>query len=165
MGEAQHNATPSADEVVGIDRAMDAASGVRIRFHDPCGDGPLEVPGIIERALIRSGIGRIVASARFDEQRISDGDQLLALLARFGQVRGLLSGHVHQQWDAMAGPVRVMTSPSTSIQFAPNSDDFSVDALGPGYRWLKLYPGGELETGVERVDAAAFPVDRRANGY
>ena len=106
-----------------------------------------------------------VGCSWLDEQRVGDGEQLLSLLARFDHVRGLLSGHVHQEWDAMAGPIRVMTSPSTSIQFAPNSEDFGVDALGPGYRWLKLYPGGELETGVERIDAAAFPVDRQANGY
>jgi Icc protein len=58
-----------------------------------------------------------------------------------------------------------MASPSTCIQFAPNSEDFKLDERAPGYRWLRLHDDGRIETGVSRIDASLFPVDLSGAGY
>ena len=92
-------------------------------------------------------------------------EALFAVLDRFPQVRAVLWGHVHQEIDRMRNDVRLLASPSTCIQFAPHSDDFKLDTLAPGYRWLRLLPDGRLETGVERVSGFAFEADYGANGY
>lgn len=92
-------------------------------------------------------------------------DALFAVLERFPQVRAVLWGHVHQEYDQMRDTVRLLASPSTCIQFAPGSVDFKVDTTAPGYRWLRLYNDGTLETGVSRVVGLDFEVDYGGKGY
>ena len=92
-------------------------------------------------------------------------EALFAVLDRFPQVRAVLWGHVHQEVDQLRNGVRLLASPSTCIQFEPGSEDFRVDTLAPGYRWLRLLPDGRLETGVERVIGFDFTVDYGSEGY
>ncbi|NNB46126.1 3',5'-cyclic-AMP phosphodiesterase [Pseudomonas chlororaphis] len=90
---------------------------------------------------------------------------LFAVLERFPQARAVLWGHVHQEIDRQQGPLRLLASPSTCIQFEPGSEDFKVGETAPGYRWLRLLPDGRLETGVERVIGFDFEVDYGSDGY
>jgi Icc protein len=92
-------------------------------------------------------------------------EALFAVLDRFPQVRAVLWGHIHQEVDQLRNGVRLLASPSTCIQFEPGSEDFKVDDLAPGYRWLRLLPDGRLETGVERVTGFDFQVDYGSKGY
>ncbi|WP_064616002.1 3',5'-cyclic-AMP phosphodiesterase [Pseudomonas sp. GR 6-02] len=92
-------------------------------------------------------------------------EALFAVLDRFAQVRAVLWGHVHQEIDQERNGVRLIASPSTCIQFEPGSDDFKVSEQAPGYRWLRLLPDGQLETGVERVTGFDFQIDYGSNGY
>jgi Icc protein len=92
-------------------------------------------------------------------------EALFAVLDRFPQVKAVLWGHVHQEIDCERNGVRLLASPSTCIQFAPGSEDFSVSEQAPGYRWLRLHADGRLETGVERLVGFAFTVDYGSNGY
>ncbi len=92
-------------------------------------------------------------------------DALFQRLESFPQVRALLWGHIHQEWDQQRGDLRLLASPSTCVQFEPGSDDFKVDEQRPpGYRWLALHDDGRLETGVSRLKDFAFTVDY-GNGY
>ena len=100
-----------------------------------------------------------------DQQRVSNADEFWQLLAAYPQVKAVLCGHVHQPFDAEIKGVRVLASPSTSWQFAPNSADFRVDALAPGYRWLDLHADGRIDTGIERVAATEFAADIHSLGY
>ncbi len=90
---------------------------------------------------------------------------LFAVLERFPQVRALLWGHIHQEFDQHHQGLRLLASPSTCIQFAPGSEDFKLDDKAPGYRWLRLHPDGRLETGVSRVQGFEFSVDYGGTGY
>jgi Icc protein len=92
-------------------------------------------------------------------------EALFAVLDRFPQVRAVLWGHVHQEIDRERNGVRLLASPSTCIQFAPGSEDFKVSEQAPGYRWLRLYADGRMETGVERVEGFVFQVDYGSDGY
>ena len=56
----------------------------------------------------------------------------------------------------------VFSPPSTCIQFKRNSDEFALDFLPPGYRWINLYPDGRLETAVERYSAYVGVFDKNA---
>src|SRR5699024_638442 len=111
-----------------------------------------------------------VGAAWLDAQRVANGEQLLAELARHPPARGTLSGHVHQSSERThrsdaAGPdgIRLLTSPSTCVQFAAGSDEFQVDpAAAPGYRWLDLHADGRIVTGVSRVRDVQFRVDASA---
>lgn len=106
-----------------------------------------------------------VGCAWIDEQKVANAAHFWREIESFSQVRAVLSGHVHQEFEAERGGVRVFTSPSTCIQFAPGSDGFRVDTLSPGYRWLDLHADGRIETGIERVSGVQFEVDLSASGY
>lgn len=90
---------------------------------------------------------------------------LFELLGRFPQARGVLWGHVHQEIDRHAHGLRLLASPSTGIQFLPGSEDFALDNRAPGYRWLRLMPDGQIETGVSRLANFTFTPDLDAAGY
>ncbi len=94
-----------------------------------------------------------------DEQQVANADQLFAVLDEFSHVRGVLWGHVHQQFDQQRNGVKLMSTPSTCIQFATDSVDFKLDRLNPGYRWLALHKNGDIETGVSRVSGVEFDID------
>jgi Icc protein len=100
-----------------------------------------------------------------DTMAVDNASEFLALLEKHSQVRGILWGHVHQQFDGRYKNIKLMSSPSTCVQFLPGSKDFAVDAATPGYRWLELYPDGRIETGVERLDVLPGRIDIASSGY
>lgn len=92
-------------------------------------------------------------------------EALFAVLHRHTHVRGLLWGHIHQELDRMLDGLRCLATPSTCVQFMPGTEDFSVDSLSPGYRWLELHSDGSISTGVCRADHIDFEVDYNSKGY
>lgn len=106
-----------------------------------------------------------VDTAWIDSQRVANADAFWAAVAPFPQLRAVVGGHVHMDTDVIHRGVRVLTSPSTCIQFAPGSDEFRLDDQPPGYRWLDLHPDGRIDTAVSRADDIAFTVDMAASGY
>ncbi|WP_111498237.1 3',5'-cyclic-AMP phosphodiesterase [Marinobacter bohaiensis] len=91
--------------------------------------------------------------------------ELRVAIAGHAQVRGLLWGHVHQEWDDQRDGMRLMATPSTCIQFEPGSTDFSLDDRAPGYRWLELYPDGGLVSHVRRTTDYQYNIERDSHGY
>ncbi|MDU2874772.1 MAG: 3',5'-cyclic-AMP phosphodiesterase [Pseudomonas aeruginosa] len=106
-----------------------------------------------------------IGSDWMDPIGLRNPQALFDLLAPYPQVRCLLWGHIHQEFDRQRGPLRLLASPSTCVQFAPGSSDFTLDRLAPGYRWLRRHDDGRLETGISRVDDVVFEVDYDTAGY
>jgi Icc protein len=85
--------------------------------------------------------------------------------------RGVLLGTVfalacvHAYLAAERGGLRLLGSPSSCIQFAPDSEGFRLDEQAPGLRWLELHADGRLETRVERVTGVEFSFERNSAGY
>lgn len=96
---------------------------------------------------------------------IRNPQALFERLAGRSQVKALLWGHVHQEFDQQLHGMRLLASPSTCVQFAPGSEDFQVDHEAPGYRWLRLHDDGRLDTGVSRVTGIDFEIDYSVKGY
>ena len=92
-----------------------------------------------------------IGSAWLDGSRLRNASDFFAVVERHAQVKAVLAGHVHQVVDEMRGTVRVMTTPSTCVQFAPGTDDFAVDPRPPGYRWLTLHTDGEIWTEAQWI--------------
>ena len=88
-----------------------------------------------------------------------------AVVDRFPQVRAVLWGHVHQTFEQQRKDVRLLATPSTCLQFEPGSADFKVSNQAPGYRWLRLLPDGDVQTGVSRLADFTFEPDYSANNY
>ena len=51
--------------------------------------------------------------------------------ARLYTGKGSALGHIHQPWDERREGVRLLATPSTCIQFAPNSEDFRSARSSP----------------------------------
>lgn len=96
---------------------------------------------------------------------LHNADELLRRLRSYPQVKALLWGHIHQEWDEVRDGIRFLATPSTCIQFAPRSEDFKVSEEQPGYRWLLLHADGRLETGVERARDFVVTLDFDSPGY
>ena len=94
---------------------------------------------------------RSMNSAWLDEQSVRNADEALNMLAPRAKRVLMISGHVHQESDAVISGIRMLTTPSTCVQFAPGSEDFALDDLSPGYRSLRLYADGSVQTEVVRI--------------
>jgi len=105
-----------------------------------------------------------VGSDWIDEQQVSDAAALFEIIDRHANVRALLWGHVHQVFERRHNGIDLLSAPSTCIQFKPGSEDFALDTLAPGLRWLWLHPDGQLETRVDRVANFSLEYDRDSAG-
>ena len=94
---------------------------------------------------------RRLESAWLDEQSVKNASEALDILKPIADQTAVISGHVHQESDEVINGVRMMTTPSTCVQFAPRSQDFALDSEDPGYRRLVLHPNACIETQVLRV--------------
>jgi 3',5'-cyclic-AMP phosphodiesterase len=106
-----------------------------------------------------------VGSAWLDQHILKNNKQFIDVISQFDNVRGVLSGHVHQAFDVKKKGVRYITTPSTCVQFKPDSNDFALDVKAPGYRYLVLHQSGRLTSKVERIDGSEFITDENATGY
>lgn len=106
-----------------------------------------------------------MGSRWIDNIGLKNRDRLLAVLQRHRNVKAVLWGHVHQHSDRMVDGVRMISSPSTCVQFKPHSDEFTIDNLSPAYRWLDLHDNGDINTGVQRVENIEFTIDFSVKGY
>lgn len=100
-----------------------------------------------------------------DPLGVQNAADLFEVTDRFSNVRAILWGHIHQEYDRVRDKVRLLASPSTSVQFKPGSEEFQADDKAPGYRWLELHPDGSMSTGVSRVTGVRFEVDYSVKGY
>lgn len=106
-----------------------------------------------------------MGSRWLDTMAVDNPDEFFAVIDRHPQVRAIVWGHVHQDFARQRNDVQLLSSPSTCLQFLPASEDFAVDEVPPGYRWLELYPDGSIQTGVKRLTEIPGRIDLSARGY
>lgn len=107
----------------------------------------------------------LVGSAWLDQHTLKDADAFWQVVDRFDNVKGIVCGHVHQDMNVVHHGIRVMATPSTCVQFKPNSDDFGLDTLSPGWREIELHQSGDITTQVNRLSEGQFQPDFTSNGY
>jgi Icc protein len=100
-----------------------------------------------------------------DEQRITNSQDLYDLLSPHSNVKAVVTGHVHQQFDGLWGNIPLYTSPSSSIQFKPQSENFSISNQPPGYRRLTLENDGSVSTEVKFLSDFNQHPDTKNTGY
>lgn len=105
-----------------------------------------------------------IGSNWMDRINLRNSDALFDVLDRYEQVKLVLFGHIHQEFDNTRLGVRYLGCPSTCVQFKPNQQDFAVDQQSPGFRVLTLYPDGQFDTVIKRVNYQPLP-NLTATGY
>lgn len=106
-----------------------------------------------------------IGSAWMDKIGVKNGEKLMEIARKNNKVKAMIWGHVHQEIDSMDGHTRMISTPSTCVQFAPRSNEFGVDNNAPGYRYLQLNSDGSIETEVVRVDSIELEADLSSSGY
>jgi Icc protein len=85
-----------------------------------------------------------------------DGKELLhELLEEDARVRLVCSGHVHHESSHRVGGAEVLTTPSTGLQFSPDSPEAEFVTAPPGYRLVELRDDG-YTTSVVRLPEARY---------
>lgn len=92
-----------------------------------------------------------IRSAWLDTMMVDNGDDFLSIIEKHKNVMGVLWGHVHQVYEKYHKDIRLMATPSTCVQFKPESQDFEIDDKPPGYRLLILKRDGGIQTRVLRL--------------
>lgn len=105
-----------------------------------------------------------VASEWMDAIILRNADALLNAIDRHPQVKVVLFGHIHQEFDQQRHNTQYLGAPSTCVQFKPQTRDFTVDELKPGFRLLTLHSDGSIATQVQRIPNC-LPLDLTATGY
>lgn len=106
-----------------------------------------------------------VGSDWMDRIGLANPDAFWQVVDRHPQVRVVLWGHVHQAFRQRRNHLHLIATPSTCIQFTPQSVDFGVEPVAPGYRWFELAPDGEFSTEVVRAESFRFQLDEGSGGY
>jgi Icc protein len=92
-----------------------------------------------------------VGSPWMDSMGMENPRELFAVMDCFENVRGLVCGHIHQEFSTQRNGVPLLGAPSTCVQFMPGATEYVIDPRPPGYRELLLGADGSFSTRVVRV--------------
>jgi len=110
-----------------------------------------------------------INSQWMDQISLENQDEFWAICDRYPQVQVVINGHAHQDfqqiYETPHNSVICLVTPSTCIQFTPQNSKFRIDHQSPGFRHLRLYDDGRVETEVYRLRVGSFSPDLAAIGY
>ena len=104
-------------------------------------------------------------SAWMDTMMIENSDDLWIIINQHPQAKAITTGHIHQAMDIKIGATHVLGTPSTCFQFKPESKTFSLDTSAPGYRLIKLYSDGNIESWIFRLSGQLTRLQIDTLGY
>ena len=127
-----------------------------------CVDGELSSPSLewLEQQLQLAGNPTLISlhhpplaisSDWMDKIGLQNPKDLFAVVDHHPQVRLVIFGHIHQEFEGERQGVHYLGSPSTCVQFVPQNRELVLEQSLPGFRLLRLYPNGTWETQVERA--------------
>lgn len=86
-----------------------------------------------------------------DEIMLINAQAFLDKLSSYPQIRAVIFGHVHQVYEQQIRDISFLSAPATCVQFLPNHEEFALDTLMPGYRWIEFTKDGNFSSGVQRL--------------
>jgi Icc protein len=93
-----------------------------------------------------------IAKVPEDDKGLENAGAFFRLLDKHANVRGVLWGHVHGDYNLSREGVPLYASPSTCIQFKVEDQGVSIAPLPPGYRVLSLTANGSIATRVRWLE-------------
>lgn len=93
-----------------------------------------------------------VGSSWIDSIMLQNPEPLFELIDAHDTIRGLLFGHVHQNYQSQRKQLTIIGSPSTCIQFQSNSQQFGLDNIAPGFRLIHLHDNGDIDSEIFYLD-------------
>ncbi len=86
---------------------------------------------------------------------LANAAEFWRVIEAHANVRAVVWGHVHQEWEGRRGDVRLFATPSTGAQFLPRSERYAIDARPPAYRRFDLADDGRIRSKVDWVEPQA----------
>jgi Icc protein len=93
-----------------------------------------------------------VGSAWMDRIGVQNGSALFDVLHKYNSVKAVICGHIHQELETRIDNIVVFGTPSSCFQFKPHTPEAEIDDKPPGYRVMKLYDDGKIESQVYWVN-------------
>ncbi len=85
-----------------------------------------------------------------DKHILDNGAQLLELInSEHHNVKAVVHGHAHNNYELNYEGVQILGTPATSIQFTKHTRDWQQQQLGPAYRTVLIDESGTLTTQVK----------------
>lgn len=100
-----------------------------------------------------------------DNHKLKNTVELTEILVNFENIKAVICGHVHQDSLNVWHEIEFLSTPSTSVQFKPQMDDFTLDNTAPGYRCLHLKENGEFSSTVHRINTFKQNINKEISGY
>lgn len=89
-----------------------------------------------------------VNSPWMDTMILNNPDDFFTVIDRYPAVRGIIWGHIHQEFSQKRNDVSLLGTPSTCRQFKLEAQTSAADDKPPAYRRISLYGDGSLNTEV-----------------
>lgn len=93
-----------------------------------------------------------LGSRWIDALGLADAEPFFEVVEQRPNVRAVVWGHAHQQWEGNWDNVRLLGTPSTGVQFKPRVDEFVHDDRPPGWRVLELHTDGSVDSEVRWLE-------------
>jgi 3',5'-cyclic-AMP phosphodiesterase len=106
----------------------------------------------------------LVNSTWLDTSALQNTPEFLEIVDRYPQIKLVVFGHIHQEFQKRRKAVTYLGTPSTCIQFACESDEFALGEEKPGFRLIQLYADETWESQVKRIEFS-YQLDLAAMGY
>ncbi|WNC71607.1 metallophosphoesterase [Thalassotalea psychrophila] len=89
-----------------------------------------------------------------DKHGLKNQMEFWRAVSQNSSIKAICCGHIHRglniaEDDLHSAPL--YTCPATSIQFDPKVDSVAALNIGPGYRLLKLFSNGRIETSINHL--------------
>lgn len=95
----------------------------------------------------------LINSEWMDRINLRNNEEFLAVVDRYPQIKLVVFGHIHQEFAMVRHGVRYLGSPSTCVQFQPQSKEFTIDKQArSGFRLINLFPDGTYNTEIVRAE-------------
>ncbi len=94
----------------------------------------------------------LINSEWMDNINLRNYEEFLPIVDRYPQVKLVVFGHIHQEFATVRHGVSYLGSPSTCVQFQPQSKEFTIDKQAqPGLRLINLFENGTYNTEIVRA--------------
>ncbi len=93
----------------------------------------------------------IANSPWIDKYRLLEPEPFLQLLDQYADIKAVVWGHIHQEFESHRNGIAMLGGPSSAINGVPGAEKFTPDTLGPACRWLELRGDGSLKSRIVSV--------------
>lgn len=94
-----------------------------------------------------------VGSPWIDKYPLLHSKPLLQLIDHYPDVKAMIWGHIHREFETRRGSIAMLGGPSSAINGLADAHKFTEDPAGPAFRWLKLRTDGAVQTGILQLTA------------